>query len=1061
MAPLSALSIACNIIDLVAKAAKGVATVVEVYKSVNGLSNNNEIINREADSLKDIVANLHGCQSQTPYNTADQRMREISAILISKCAELQSVLDGCRSSQKWGWLSASNASAKVLLKRGKIEQIQNEMLSSQNDLFRWIAASTRTAVSHTLQRLKDVSQTTCEIQTTLEKVDSQLDAWFNAASGITANLPGKGAAACLQDIREVVTDRAILQLLDFPSLKSRFEDVIVEEQGTFQWIFTEPETVLEKEPELSTTFPDWLALGSGIFHICGKPGSGKSTLMKYICRNPTTTKLLTKWSGVEELLVAKFFFWRIGAQEQKNLRGLIRGLLHQVLCKAPKLSRDIFSKECRDRLVHGLQKHSGAELESNEIMAAFSKLVEVSMSSPSQGLQGIRICLFIDGLDEFDNTKIGQSYRGLVEILCQWATTSDGHVKICVSSRIEEPFMEMFDKGKRFTLHNLTRGDINLLIEQSLERHPSFQARRQKSPSECLKLINNIRESANGVFLWVALVLKDIICGLDDGVPTQRLQKIVSDKPSDLDALLEQIMASINKTSRPGVEMLLSTVLRATGTLLSPEDRGPEYVFFDENPQRPFHLSALGSFLVLRAADTNVSMHEGPNMSDLHFEKEGWFEDNMTDGEVMKSICNILRTRSKGLVEVVDGRGFITDPKTVKFMHRSVPEFLYNYFSRSSAPNLSALNSHDHRATVAMSWAFLVYEEQQRAKVLGVSLSSFICGKAQQAGERWSLLYPRPPSNTDIFIHRLRQMKLGYKWEDLFRVLVRIDRVYTTNGYGLRFIDECARWGLHEFIDWLFRETDILADDTKRAQIMRQSLKVFEESPQCVPFTLATMETCFAHGIDGSVMAPLVEIPRQMPDKKLLWHCALLLSEVGKHIGDNTPHRANIVELWLRHRANPRVRFHLLENGGCIAVSSAPDGSGYTATRSILKNVYRVSSSLQGKGKRKLSLREIVLDWKPHNESRLLELLKDDVKDDVSGAQEPPKSEQDFSETGNGHGQDFLLPQEAIASLENPKLGDAVEENRGVTRSSQELRAWAVHIPIRLYIGKTRPSFVV
>ena len=143
MDPVSGLALACNIIDLVGNAVKGGAAVLQVYKSVNGLSNANETITRAADSLRDIVTDLQECQSQAPENTANQKMRQISATLISQCIELQSVLDGCRSSKKWGVFSASKASAKSLRMSGKIQQLQDEIVASRDELFRWIAASTR------------------------------------------------------------------------------------------------------------------------------------------------------------------------------------------------------------------------------------------------------------------------------------------------------------------------------------------------------------------------------------------------------------------------------------------------------------------------------------------------------------------------------------------------------------------------------------------------------------------------------------------------------------------------------------------------------------------------------------------------------------------------------------------------------------------------------------------------------------------------------------------------------------------------------------------------------
>lgn len=42
---------------------------------------------------------------------------------------------------------------------------------------------------------------------------------------------------------------------------------------------------------------NWMSSGAGIFHISGKLGSGKSTLMKYLCDHDCTKSLLEEWAG--------------------------------------------------------------------------------------------------------------------------------------------------------------------------------------------------------------------------------------------------------------------------------------------------------------------------------------------------------------------------------------------------------------------------------------------------------------------------------------------------------------------------------------------------------------------------------------------------------------------------------------------------------------------------------------------------------------------------------------------------------------------------------------------
>ncbi|KAI2639330.1 hypothetical protein GGS21DRAFT_488261 [Xylaria nigripes] len=110
---------------------------------MDDLSNSSESISRAADNLRDIVADLRECQSRARDSKASQKIEQISAIVISNWVELQSVLDECKSSKKWGILLAAGASAKSLCRSEKIQQLHNGIMLSRDEPFRWISASTQ------------------------------------------------------------------------------------------------------------------------------------------------------------------------------------------------------------------------------------------------------------------------------------------------------------------------------------------------------------------------------------------------------------------------------------------------------------------------------------------------------------------------------------------------------------------------------------------------------------------------------------------------------------------------------------------------------------------------------------------------------------------------------------------------------------------------------------------------------------------------------------------------------------------------------------------------------
>jgi hypothetical protein len=228
-------------------------------------------------------------------------------------------------------------------------------------------------------------------------------------------------------------------------------------------------------------------------------------------------------------------------------------------------------------------------------------------ASPDQTrlLGRIRICFFIDGLDEFEDATSGHhmTHGRLAEQLQSWAGHSDGNVKICVSSRIEAPFMDNFSIEQRLTLNNLTTQDIDRVVRSELGEHKRFKLLKEEHEAECEKLLQKITTTANGVFLWVALLLKDICQGLEGWDTIDVLQERVELTPPELDDFLDQILKRIQPVYRKGLYLLLAAVLRTTGTLLSNEPRDAEYAIFDtlnfpyeRGNENEFNFSVLNCF---------------------------------------------------------------------------------------------------------------------------------------------------------------------------------------------------------------------------------------------------------------------------------------------------------------------------------------------------------------------------------------------------------------------------------------------------------------------------------
>jgi hypothetical protein len=121
----------------------------------------------------------------------------------------------------------------------------------------------------------------------------------------------------------------LLWALYHPEINHRWE-TIMEAGHTFEWIFEHP------------IFVQWATTVEPLLWIPGKPGSGKSTLMKMISQHPRLKILLSAWTEENVVSVATHFFWASGTRMQNSFRGLLMNLLFQVIQQYPQVGDFVF-----------------------------------------------------------------------------------------------------------------------------------------------------------------------------------------------------------------------------------------------------------------------------------------------------------------------------------------------------------------------------------------------------------------------------------------------------------------------------------------------------------------------------------------------------------------------------------------------------------------------------------------------------------------------------------------------------------------------------------------------
>ncbi|KAH8712227.1 hypothetical protein GQ44DRAFT_776099 [Phaeosphaeriaceae sp. PMI808] len=147
-------------------------------------------------------------------------------------------------------------------------------------------------------------------------------------------------------------------------------------------------------------------------------------------------------------------------------------------------------------------------------------------------------CFFIDGLDEYEET-LQNDYKVLVRTLKEWVHISGGGVKICVSSREYNVFENAFPSEKRLRLQDLTRLDMEQYARDMLQ---DLKNEEQKS-----RLVSEISSRSDGIFFWVALVVKAFREYIEDDQDFGTFEAIPESLPDELELLFEHLLATVRK----------------------------------------------------------------------------------------------------------------------------------------------------------------------------------------------------------------------------------------------------------------------------------------------------------------------------------------------------------------------------------------------------------------------------------------------------------------------------------------------------------------------------------
>ena len=329
---------------------------------------------------------------------------------------------------------------------------------------------------------------------------------------------------------------SLREMLQFDKIDERLTSLAAAHRTTCRWFLSHP-------AHNSLVNPEERPSHGGFLWIKGNPGTGKSTLMKFLFEDSRE-----KAKGNASHITLSFFFLARGAAEERSTTGLYRALLYQLFERAP----------CLVDALDWMTVNGAKGVERNGWQ---EEPLKQTLRDAVKRLGDRSLTVFVDALDECDQ---GQA-AGMVDFfeeLGDVAIDNDIALQICFSSRHYPTIV--IKKGIEVSLEDEIghADDIKSYIRSK------FRIGKSKAAQT---LMTEVFDKSNHIFLWVVLVL-DILNAEypNTSVSISKMRKRLVEIPPQLADLFDMVLKRYTD-NREQTELCLQWVLFSTRALTPQE----------------------------------------------------------------------------------------------------------------------------------------------------------------------------------------------------------------------------------------------------------------------------------------------------------------------------------------------------------------------------------------------------------------------------------------------------------------------------------------------------------
>ncbi|KAJ9654426.1 hypothetical protein H2198_006506 [Neophaeococcomyces mojaviensis] len=251
----------------------------------------------------------------------------------------------------------------------------------------------------------------------------------------------------------------------------------------------------------------------------------------------------------------------------------------------------------------------------------------------------LALFLMIDGIDEYSGDHFDFS-RFLIQ-LCEHPA-----IKLLVSSRPIAECVRVFALYPNLRLQDLTSEDIRNYVEAELISDHLLHEMEILEPGLSEHIKDALVKKASGVFLWIILVVRELLIGLANYDEKHILLAKIDELPSDLEELYDHMFGKMSRRYQQEASLFFQLTRRALDVQKCP-------------------LTALQ----LYSANRSFIGHDPASTVMPHSAMERALRIKALEGKLRSRCCGLIEIQYHG------PQGPLAEPKA-DYLHRTVCEYL-------------------------------------------------------------------------------------------------------------------------------------------------------------------------------------------------------------------------------------------------------------------------------------------------------------------------------------------------------------------------------------------------